>query len=109
MNFDAEFGCGMVLAVFAFGVLFWVQRMGRRRGKRFGFYPSSAALGNALQALQVFTRPSIQHVIEEKLAEEAQDDDAGEEELMLRELERQLRRIRRGEEVGRLKVPLWRR
>ena len=113
MGLDAAFGCGMVLACAFFCCSFVGQRMrlrwGLRRWRlRFGFYPSGASLGNALQNLQVFTQQSIQHVIEEKQNEKADDDDLGEEELMQREFEKQLRRIRRGEHVKRLRVPFRR-
>src|ERR1700679_1650415 len=84
----------------------WKRR--KRQGKRsIGFCPSSAALGMALQFLQVFHRPSMAHVLEARqdAREEADEDDNGDPETPAarrRHFLRQLRRIRRGEPVERL-------
>jgi hypothetical protein len=75
------------------------KRLGR--GRR-GYYPSAIALGMAFQFMQVFTRPSIAYVLEEKQREEAEEDDEGDPETLHKQLSRQLKRIRRGEAVDRL-------
>lgn len=81
----------------------WKRR--KRQGKRsVGFCPSSAALGMALQFLQVYHRPSLAHVLEARQAarEEADEDDNGDPETPAarkRHFQGQLRRIRRGEPV----------
>jgi hypothetical protein len=79
------------------------RRLGRRR---LGYYPSSFALGMALQFIQVFHRPSMAYVLEAKQDEEADADDSGGPESLARQLHRQLRRIRHGEFVERLVLRL---
>lgn len=82
-------------------------RRNRRLGKRnSGFCPSSSALGTAFQFLQVVYRPNVAYVVEAKQDEDADEDDAGGPESLTRQLERQLRRIRRGESVDRLVLRL---
>jgi hypothetical protein len=94
------------------GAAFFYQRRRyrsrRRRGKaRLGFYPSAAALGNALHTLQITAVPQIEHVMREKLEEPAEDDDSGDsEEDALRHLLRQAARLRRGERLDRL-TAIW--
>ena len=79
----------------------------RRRGKRNpGFCPSSAALGTIFLFAQVFTRPSIAHVFEARLAEDADEDDDGEPDSPGKDLNRQLRKIRRGEPIDSLVLRL---
>lgn len=84
-----------------------VWKCGRWLGwKRLGYYPSSLALGMALQFVQVFYQPSLDYVVEAKLDEQAEEDDNGDPETLARQLHRQLRRIRRGESVERLILQL---
>jgi branched-subunit amino acid ABC-type transport system permease component len=80
-----------------------VWRRGRRRGKSsLGFYPTSFALGMALQFIQVYWRPSVDYELREKQREDADEDDDGDPENLNRQLHRQLKKIRRGEPVDRL-------
>jgi hypothetical protein len=81
-------------------------RHGQRRGKRLRFYPTNMMLGLALQNLQVFAHPEIDHTIEQKYADAAEEDDEGDPDDPQKVLARQLRRIRNGERVDRLQVPL---
>ncbi len=98
------------LAIILILLHFLVRRaLWRRRARlgkgRLGFYPSTVALGMAFQFMQVFTRPSVAYVLEEKQKEEAEEDDNGDPEspqARLRPFHRQLRRIRRGEPIDRL-------
>jgi hypothetical protein len=92
--------------IFWGGVVF-VQRTcwrrNRKRGKKnFGFYPSGAVIGNALQALQAIVEPRAQHVIEEKLDEPADKDDEAGPKDPTAHLMRQARRIRSGTLIDRL-------
>ena len=81
-------------------------RCGRRRaGANPAFCPSSAALGTILLFAQIFYRPSVAYVAEARQEVDLDEDDAGDPETPARELERQLRRIQRGETVDRL---VWR-
>ncbi len=115
MNLDSFFAWSIwamslpFLAIVTILVHFLVRRAlwrrRARRGKRLGFYPSTVALGMAFQFMQVFTRPSVAYVLEEKQKQDAEEDDNGDPEspqARLRHFHRQLRRIRRGEPVDRL-------
>jgi hypothetical protein len=111
VDFATEFLRGFFalngLAILLCCVVFWGRRFLWRRRKRLGkrrlgFFPTFTSAGNALQNLQVIAQPRAQHVIEEKLDDEAEDDDDGEPADPEKHLHRQLRRIRRGERVERL-------
>ncbi len=91
----------------AFGVVFLLlrlrHRLRMRRGKTIGFYPSAAALGNALHTLQITAVPQIKYVMQEKEDEHAEDADSGDsddEAAMRNHILRQAKRIRRGEQIG---------
>jgi hypothetical protein len=87
--------------VFCLRRFLWRRR--RRWGKSSsGFCPTFTSAGNALHTLQVIAQPRIQHVLQEKYDDEAEDDDEGEPVSPEKHLHRQLRRIRRGEPVERL-------
>jgi hypothetical protein len=116
MNLDAIYGSliyasslpfvAIVLILFHYALRRVLFRRRKRLGRgRRGFYPSAVALGMAFQFMQVFTRPSIAYVLEEKQKDEAEEDDEGDPETLQKQLGRQLRRIRRGEPVDRL--VLW--
>jgi len=82
----------------------WRRKM--RRGERcLGYYPSTFALGMAFQLLQVFYQPTVAFGIEAKLVEKEEDDE-GDPESPMKHLRRQLKRIRRGEQVDKLVVRL---
>jgi hypothetical protein len=79
----------------------WRKR--KRNGKsNWGFYPRSASLGNALQELSVLTQPQVEHVLEEKLNEDAEDDSEAGPEDPVAHLHRQAARVSRGEKLDRL-------
>ena len=80
----------------------WKNRGNKNRGR----YRGGAALGNALQNLQVFVRPRAEHVIAESLEEPAEDDDAAAPKDPREHLLRQARRIQRGEPVQQLTARL---
>ena len=83
----------------------WKRR--KRRGeKNPGFCPSTTALGMMLLFMQVFVRPSLQHVLEERQEQDADEDDQGDPEGVTKQLNRQLKKIRRGEQVGDLVLRL---
>jgi hypothetical protein len=100
-----------ILAIVAILVHYQLRRALWRRNKRLGkknpgFCPSSAAMGMALLFMQVFHRPSVAHVLEEKQDVDADEDDEGDPESLNNQLNRQLKRIRRGEPVDRLVLRL---
>jgi len=95
------------------GCVFFYQRWRWRRRKRLGrsslgFYPGATSLGNALHQLHVLAEPQVAYVVEEKLDEEADEDDEGGPDDPVRHLHRQAARIRRGEMLDRLTVLLRR-
>jgi hypothetical protein len=113
VDFATEFLRGFFifngLTVFLCCIVFCWKRFRWRRRKRLGkrdlgFFPTYTSAGNALRILQVqiMAQPQVQHVLEEKLDDEAEEDADGEPADPEKHLHRQLRRIRRGETVERL-------
>jgi hypothetical protein len=101
---------GIALYFVLFAVIVCFQRArGRRsprRGRRIRFYPTTMMIGLALQNLQVFAHPEIDHTMQEKYADAAEEDDEGDPDSPQKMLARQLKLIRNGEAVDRLQVPL---
>ena len=100
---------GLVIYVALILLVFWVQRARWRRNrrlgkKRWGFYPGTASLGNAFQTLQIMAQPEVKHILEEKLADEAEEDDEGGPEDPTEYLNHQLKRLRRGKRMDMLRV-----
>jgi hypothetical protein len=90
---------------------YYLRRAGWRRRRRqgivtLGYCPSSASLGSAFQFMQVFHRPSMAYVLEAKQDEDADEDDQGDPDAPTKHLHRQLRRIRRGEQIDTLVLRL---
>ena len=111
MNLAAFFVATPSVAVVVLLGAFYFKRARWRRRRRTkqespGFCPSTSSLGNAFHSLQIFTRPTIAHVLEEKHDEDMEDDGDGGPDDPTRQLNRQLKRIRRGERVDTLTVPL---
>ena len=78
-------------------------RRKQRHGKRIsGFCPSSVALGMVFLFVQVFYRPTVEFVLQQQQREDVQEDSAGDPETPAKQLNRQLKRIRRGDEIDRL-------
>jgi hypothetical protein len=100
---------GVLRAICLFALLvlatlgFRARRKASSTSKRRRFRFTGVAVGNALQILHVYVDPRVRHVIVQRLDEQAEDDgddgpDPG------KHLERQLRRIRRGEQIERLTI-----
>ena len=111
MDFDLLVLRGLYQLTALFLCLFFYQRFRYRRNKRrgksnWGFYPSTAAVGNALQNLQTMAQPQVQYVLEEKLDETAEDDDEAGPDDPTAHLRKQAERIRRGDRIDRLTVRL---
>jgi hypothetical protein len=111
MNLAAFFVATPSVAVVVLLVTFYLRRTWWRRRRRTsrkyaGFCPSASSLGNAFHSLQVFTRPTVAHILQEKYDEDMEDDGDGGPDDPTRQLKRQLKRIRRGEEVDILTVRL---
>jgi hypothetical protein len=73
------------------------------------FIPSTAALSITLLGLQTIAQPDLIHALEQGQTEAAEDDDEGDPDDPAAQLNRQLKRIRNGEPIGTLKVPLCKR
>jgi hypothetical protein len=103
---------GLYLVFVLATVAFFFQRFRWRRRKRlgksnWGYFPTSAAMGNALQQLSTMAQPQVEHVLEEKLAEDEQDDEESGPLDPVAHLQKQARKIQRGEKLGRL-TTRWR-
>lgn len=94
----------VLLSMYYFKRVRWKRKL--RAGRDVGFYPSSLSLGNAMQRLQVFTRPTVEYVLEEKDDEDAEEADEGGPDDPTAHFNRQLKRIRRGEPTDVLTVRL---
>lgn len=80
-----------------------VWRRKRQQGKGSScFCASSSALWMTLLFVQVFYRPSVEYVLAEHQDEDVEEDDNGDPATPEKQLNRQLKRIRRGEPVDRL-------
>lgn len=97
-----------ILLILAYYYLFCVpRRRKRKKGRRRpGF--STAGLGTVLLGLTLIYRPRIQFAVEaqHRQVEDADEDDNGDPDTPTRHLQRQLRRIRRGEALESLTVRL---
>ncbi len=99
-----------ILLILAYYYLFRVKwgrkrKTGRRRRR---FPPSSEGLGTVLLGLTLIYRPRILHAVEaqHRQVEDADEDDNGDPDSPEKHLMRQLRRIRRGEEVDVISIRL---
>jgi len=78
-----------------------------RTGKRlFGVQASAVGLGMAFLFLQSFYKPNLANEIEVRQKVDVDEDDEGDPETPAKQLNRQLKRIRRGEQVDRLELRL---
>ncbi|HMG84295.1 MAG TPA: hypothetical protein VK574_01045 [Terracidiphilus sp.] len=97
-----------ILLILAYYYLFRVPwgRKRKRAGRRSTFLWSTAGLGTVLLGLTLFYRPRLQFAVEaqHRQVEDVDEDDNGDPDIPSRHLMRQLRRIRRGEEVESLSV-----
>ena len=83
----------------------WVRSTQTGR-QLFGIQPSAVGLGMAFLFLQAFWRPSLSHAIEVRQKVDVEEDDEGEPETAAKQLNRQLKRIRRGEVIDGLVLRL---
>ena len=82
-------------------------RRKQRQGKKIsGFCPSSAALGFVFLFVQVLYRPGVEFVLLEQQREDVEEDGAGDPESPAKQLTRQLKRIRHGEQIDTLVLRL---
>ena len=111
MHFDLLL-LGAFLAFFSlFTAVFLLQRLQYRRKKAAnknhrGFYPTAAALSLALLSLQTLPQPDLNHALEQRQTEAAEEDDHGDPDDPAAQLNRQLKRIRNNQPIDTLKIPL---
>jgi hypothetical protein len=111
MNIDLIIN-GAFLAFFSFfTAVFLLQRLHYRRKKAAnpnhrGFYPSAAALSLVLLSLQTLVQPDLHHSTEQRETETAEEEENGDPHDPASHLNRQLKRIRNGEDVDVLRMPL---
>ena len=92
-------------------VHFSVRRARWKRRRRLGignpgFCPSFSTMGLPLETFAALYRPTVQYVIESQRDEDADEDDNSDPESPAAQLNRQLRKIRRGEKVDSLVLRL---
>jgi hypothetical protein len=99
---------GLIAAILGFHQIRrikWVRKT--RTGRRlFGMQPSAVGLGMAFLFLMYFWQPSLVHAIEVREQVDMEEDDEGDPENLKKQLNRQLKRIRRGEAVDKLVLRL---
>jgi hypothetical protein len=98
------------LAIVGIVAYYYLSRGPWRRNRRRSstFSSSSGAMATVLLGLTLIYRPRLQYAVEaqQRQVEDADEDDDGAPETPTKHLLRQLRRIRRGEEVDRLMLRL---
>jgi hypothetical protein len=99
-------GLAIAVLLMAYHLRRLLWRRNKRLGRKLGYYPSSAMLGLGLLFLQVFYRPSVVNVLEEKQKEDAEEEGEGDSENLKKQLDRQLKKIRRGEPIESLVLRL---
>src|ERR1700739_1978662 len=100
--------CGVALLL-AWNHVYQALFNKKHRGpRRVGLFLPSAALGFAFMTLPIVYRPNLALFVKAQIRqqEDADDDENGDPDSPKRFLHRQMRKIRRGEPVDRLKVRL---
>jgi hypothetical protein len=97
-----------IIAVMLFKRYQW--RRNKRANKKFlAPYPTTASLGLALLSLQTLAQPDLHHALEQRQTEAADEEENGDPDDPFAQLNRQLKRIRNGQPVDTLKVPISKR
>jgi hypothetical protein len=114
MNFDLLLNGAFLASFTLFTGVFLLQRLRYRRKKTAnpnhrGFYPTAAALSLALISLHTLAQPDLNHALEQRQTEAEDEDENGDPDDPAAQLTRQLKRIRNGEVIDTLRVPLGKR
>ncbi len=111
MDLDLIINCAFLAFLSLFTAVFLLQRLQYRRKKAAnknhrGFYPSAAALSLVLLSLQTLAQPDLHHSTEQRQTEADDEEENGDPDDPAAQLNRQLKRIRNGQPVDNLKIPL---
>jgi hypothetical protein len=111
MDIDLIINGAFLAFLSLFTAVFLLRRLQYRRKKAAnknhrGFYPSAAALALTLLSLQTIAQPDLHHSIEQRQTEADDEEENGDPDDPATQLNRQLKRIRNGQPVDTLKVPL---
>jgi|SRR5882757_8908362 len=111
MDLDLIINCAFLAFISLFTAVFLLQRVQYRRKKAAnpnhrGFYPSAATLALTLLSLQTLAQPDLHHSIEQRQTEADDEEENGDPDDPAAQLNRQLKRIRNGEPIDTLKIPL---
>lgn len=111
MNLDLILQGAFLASFSLFTAVFLLQRLRYRRKKAAnpnyrGFYPTATALSLTLLSLQTIAQPDLNHALEQRQTEAEDEDENGDPDDPAAQLNRQLKRIRNGEDIDTLKVPL---
>ena len=77
-----------------------------RQSEPLGLFPTAAALSLALISLHTLPQPDLNHSLEQRQTEAEEQDENGDPDDPAAQLNRQLKRIRNGENIDTLKVTL---
>jgi hypothetical protein len=96
-----------LLGVVTFTAIFYLKRGSfkpskRSRNRHAGFSAFTFSMGMALQNMEMLVNHNVQHVIEERFDQDADEDGQGDPDHPRAQMNRQLKRIRMGESVERL-------
>ena len=111
MDIDLIIEAAFLALLLLFTAVFLLQRLRYRRKKAANpnhriFSPSATVLSLAILSLQTLAQPDLHHALEQRQSEAEDQDENGDPDDPAAELNRQLKRIRNGESVDALKVPL---
>ena len=111
MDIDLIINCAFLAFFSLFTAVFLLQRLQFRRKRAAnknhrGFYPSAAALALTLLSLQTLAQPDLHHSTEQRQTEADEEEENGDPYDPAAQLNRQLKRIRNGEPIDTLKVPV---
>jgi len=111
MDIDLIFIGALLAFLTFFTATFLLQRYRYRRRKAGdknyrGFYPSAAVLSLAILSLQNLAQPDLHHLLEQRQLEAEDEENNSDPDDPSAQLTRQLKRIRNGEKIDTLRVPL---
>jgi hypothetical protein len=97
---------GLAVLVSSLKQLIWKEEHPPKRARRIRISSRNSAMGLAFLPLSIIYKPSLLEVVKAEIRqkEDADEDDNGDPDSPRKHLQRQLRRIRRGEKIETLTV-----